>query len=190
MRQRYLLGRYAREKYTEKYKLFSPDYVQGEVYVQSTDVNRTIQSGYSELLGIYPPGVAKPRELTQGEMRSLQDGRGLPRINIRDATTINNDLGASPLPNGFVSVPIITFVDKSTDDDCAFTGCQYCNNEVNSRRYVNSNYNDYWWLANFVRDPLADALVIDYSVMDTKSFYQVYDYTDVYVAMQFEGVPF
>lgn len=33
MRQRYLLGRYAREKYTKQYDLFSPDYVNGEVYM-------------------------------------------------------------------------------------------------------------------------------------------------------------
>ena len=59
MRQRYLLGRYARERYTEKYQLLDPDYVEGQIYIQSTDVNRTIQSGYSELIGLYPPEIAK-----------------------------------------------------------------------------------------------------------------------------------
>jgi len=29
MRQRYLLGRYHRERYTEKYQLLNPDYVEG-----------------------------------------------------------------------------------------------------------------------------------------------------------------
>ena len=29
MRQRYLLGRYARERYTEKYELLDPDYIEG-----------------------------------------------------------------------------------------------------------------------------------------------------------------
>ena len=56
MRQRYLMGRYARERYTNQYKLLSSEFTPGEVYVQSTDVNRTIQSGYSELMGLYPPG--------------------------------------------------------------------------------------------------------------------------------------
>ena len=42
MRQRYLLGRYARERYTEKYQLLDPDFVEGQIYIQSTDVNRTI----------------------------------------------------------------------------------------------------------------------------------------------------
>jgi len=59
MRQRYLLGRYARERYTEKYKLLDSDYNEGQIFIQSTDVNRTIQSAYSELLGLYPPTQAK-----------------------------------------------------------------------------------------------------------------------------------
>ena len=56
MRQRYLLGRHSRERYTETYKLLSKEYDPSEVYIQSTNVNRTMQSGYSELMGLYPPG--------------------------------------------------------------------------------------------------------------------------------------
>mmetsp|Transcript_48256 Transcript_48256/g.65523 ORF Transcript_48256/g.65523 Transcript_48256/m.65523 type:complete len:131 (+) Transcript_48256:34-426(+) len=56
MRQRFLLGAYHRERYTETYPLLNPIYDPEEVYVQSTDVNRTITSAYSELLGMYPPG--------------------------------------------------------------------------------------------------------------------------------------
>ena len=47
MRQRHLLGRYNRQRYTETYPLYSPDYIPGEVYMQSTNVLRTLQSGYS-----------------------------------------------------------------------------------------------------------------------------------------------
>lgn len=120
----------------------------------------------------------------------MTSGRGLPKMSVRDATTINAALGASPLPNGFVSVPIITFVDQNVVDDCSYSGCAYANNEVTSKRYTNSNYNDYWWLANFVRDPLAESLGVDFKVMDESSFYEVYDYSDAYVAMEFEGIPF
>ncbi len=89
-----------------------------------------------------------------------------------------------------MSVPVYTFVDSNVADDLNYGGCAYANNEVNSRRYVNSNYNDYWWLADFVRDPLAESLGVDYKVMDECSFYQVYDYSDAFVAMEFEGIPF
>ena len=57
MRQRYLLGRYSRKRYTETYKLISDEYDPSQVYIQSTNVNRTMQSGYSELMGLYPPGA-------------------------------------------------------------------------------------------------------------------------------------
>jgi hypothetical protein len=88
-------------------------------------VNRTLQSGYSELMGIYPPEVAKGQQLTVGEIKSLESARGMPRMNIRDASTINQQLGANALPNGFVSVPISTFVDKNTADDVSYGGCAY-----------------------------------------------------------------
>lgn len=125
MRQRYLLGKHAREKYTEQYDLFSPDFVEGEVYVQSTDVNRTMQSGYSELMGIYPPEKAQARQLSSGELKAIQSGRGMPKMKIKNADTLNEELGANALPNGFVSVPIYTFVDKSVYDDVSYSGCGY-----------------------------------------------------------------
>jgi len=160
------------------------------VYMQSTDVNRTIQSGYSELMGIYPPQVANPPKLTTGEHKSLTTGRGMPRMNIRDASTINQQLGENPLPNGFVSVPISTFVDKSLLDDVSYSGCQYAQDEVTDRRYDDVTYQDYMWIANFVRDPLAEALGVSELVMDVQSFHDVYDYSDAFVAMEYEGLPF
>ena len=54
MRQRYLLGAYNRKRYTQDYQFLSLD--EGdydEVFTQSTNVNRTMQSGYSELMGLY-----------------------------------------------------------------------------------------------------------------------------------------
>ena len=60
MRQRYLLGRHSRERYTGQFALLSREYNPNEVYIQSTNVNRTMQSGYSELMGLYPPGLAAP----------------------------------------------------------------------------------------------------------------------------------
>ncbi len=52
-----------------------------------------MQSGYSEILGIYPPEVAKGPQLTAGEQQSLASGRGLPPMSVRDASTINAALG-------------------------------------------------------------------------------------------------
>ena len=42
MRQRYLSGRLNRERYMCDNDLLSPEYVPGEVYIQSTNLERTI----------------------------------------------------------------------------------------------------------------------------------------------------
>jgi lysosomal acid phosphatase len=47
MRQRYFLGRYNYQRYHQDLGDYSKD-----IYVQSTNVHRTLQSGYSELLGM------------------------------------------------------------------------------------------------------------------------------------------
>ena len=56
MRQRYLLGRYYFEKYWRQFiendsKKEKPVSFFDNIYVASTDVNRTIQSANSQLLG-------------------------------------------------------------------------------------------------------------------------------------------
>ena len=108
------MGRYARERYTNEFKLLNPEFTPGEVYVQSTDVNRTIQSGYSELMGLYPPGNGP--KLSQAQTNKLTTGKGMPPIKIRDAAAVNIELGLNPLPNGFVSIPITTFINLDIND--------------------------------------------------------------------------
>jgi len=56
MRQHYLLGAEMRKKYIEKLGFLSETFNHSEVYVRSTDVNRTIMSVQSHLLGLYPLG--------------------------------------------------------------------------------------------------------------------------------------
>lgn len=84
MRQRYLLGRHSRQRYTEKYHFLNPEYTPGEVYVQSTDVNRTIASGYSELMGLYPPTQGGALGLTAAERASLES-LAAPPFRVRNA---------------------------------------------------------------------------------------------------------
>ena len=86
MRERYLLGRYNRERYVEKFKFLSPQYNPSEIYIQSTNVNRTLQSAYSELLGLYPPDPNYGGErLTSKQSKRLNmEGFGLPPFVVRD----------------------------------------------------------------------------------------------------------
>ena len=53
-RQLYLLGVKVRKRYREKYNFLSDQYNPQEIYIRSTDRNRTIESIYSYLQGLYP----------------------------------------------------------------------------------------------------------------------------------------
>ena len=55
-RQLYLLGVKVRKRYIETYHLLNYEYNPQEIYIRSTDNNRTIESIYSYLQGLYPSG--------------------------------------------------------------------------------------------------------------------------------------
>ena len=77
MRQQYLLGEDMRRSYIEDVSLLSSAYKSEEVYVRSTNVNRTIMSAYSQLMGLFPESAERtpkhnyselsPIKLTMGE---------------------------------------------------------------------------------------------------------------------------
>ena len=56
-RMLYLLGVKVRKRYIETYKLLSNEYNPQEIYIRSTDVNRTIESILSYIQGLYPEGT-------------------------------------------------------------------------------------------------------------------------------------
>ena len=56
-RMLYLLGVKTRKRYVDKYNLLSKEYNPQEIYIRSTDVNRTIESIESLLQGLYPIGT-------------------------------------------------------------------------------------------------------------------------------------
>ncbi|MBS0288637.1 MAG: histidine-type phosphatase [Proteobacteria bacterium] len=78
MRACYEFGVSLRKKYIEEKHLISAKYHQDEIYVRSTDYDRTIQSAQSILLGLFPMGTG-------------------PMLK-----------GESSLPNGFQPIPIHT----------------------------------------------------------------------------------
>jgi len=95
MRERHMLGRFNRERYVDQYKLLSPEYNPSEIFIQSTNVNRTMQSEYSELLGLYPPN----EQVDYVTPKAIQNSK-LP-FNVRDAHILNDILEEVPLPFGF-----------------------------------------------------------------------------------------
>ena len=99
MRQRYMKGRQNRVRYQVQYQLLSEKYVPGEVFIQSSHLPRCIQSGYSELMGLYA--------LENDESSSLMDTKVDVPFNVRDADTIAEKLGAQALPHGLTAIPVM-----------------------------------------------------------------------------------
>lgn len=65
MRQRFLLGAYNRQRYMEDYQLLNRVEGDEEVLFMSTIVNRTMQSGYAEIMGMFPPTLSNKNSTTR-----------------------------------------------------------------------------------------------------------------------------
>ena len=58
-RMHYLLGVRNRKRFIQNYKFLNENYDPQEILIYSTDVNRTIQSIYSQLQGLFPFGTGR-----------------------------------------------------------------------------------------------------------------------------------
>lgn len=72
------------------------------------------------------------------------------------------------MPNGFISVPIFTYMDKNLNDD--LSGCKFVDSVTAEIRNDNSNFIDYWYLADYTRDSLGVALNVEKDEMKSKTF--------------------
>jgi len=157
--------------------------------MQSTDVERTLQSGYSELLGIYPPGESGAFKLSQANLSALQS-RGFPPLRVRNASKINEDLGEDALPNGMTSLPVPTFINDSLLDDCSYNGCPYVVSAESQRRASpeeEHTYGPYKYIAINIRDPVQTALNLTDEQVDTATFTDTYHWTDTIRCLKFDG---
>lgn len=123
MRERMILGRHSRDKYINHVKKrFLEDFNnENDLYVQSTDVYRTLQSVKSELLGFFPPGTAE--KLTEGEKEALKEGKTQNGFNIRNRDEINEKLKDEAVWGGYNIQPVFTFSEKGASRDIDYSGC-------------------------------------------------------------------
>lgn len=96
MRQHYNLGRALRKIYIEENQFLSPNFNPEEMFVQSTDVNRTIVSVLSQLYGFYPLGSGP--KLPEGLNTSFEE----PPFAYLEKTK-ETDFG---LPFAFQPIPV------------------------------------------------------------------------------------
>jgi hypothetical protein len=93
--------------------------------VISTDITRTLQSGYSELIGLYPPGSSGDGITMNGAFNEKQ----LPPLKIRQRESANNGT-IGPMLNGYVPIPIYNYLEDNIND---FEYCPYAD-EIHSDR--------------------------------------------------------
>ena len=84
-----------------------------------------MQSGYSELMGLYPP---EPDNLEAGREIPWLDRVSMPPFNVRDSIEINTKLGKSPLPHSHTAVPLFN-VEKTNLKSFRPGGCQFVSDE-------------------------------------------------------------
>lgn len=99
-RQHYLIGAKHRNKLIDVYGLLSDTFDPQEIFIISTDVNRTIMSAYSEINSWYPMGTSV-RDLT-GDERDY----AVPPFEVVDKSKILAKLRDAPTLSGFQPIPI------------------------------------------------------------------------------------
>lgn len=99
-RMHYLNGYQFRRRYIVQHQLFGPFYDPEEVYIRSTDVNRTLMSAQSQLYGLFPDGPS----LRTPELNVT----AVPPIQIENLYNITHGLGQSALLKNYQPLPIYT----------------------------------------------------------------------------------
>ena len=100
MRQHYLIGAEFRHRYIDEAKLISEKFNSTEIHLKSTDTERTIDSGLSQMVGIFPP------EVCQQTLNSWQQTHALPPMKIDGADKIIKKLKEKALPDCINLLPI------------------------------------------------------------------------------------
>jgi len=102
MRMHYLLGTELRKRFVDDTGFLSARFDQSEIYVRSTDTNRTIQSVESQLMGLFPLGTGPT--LKNVAVADL----AVPPMTVRDLHKQQAMLGLDALPGQYQPVPVNT----------------------------------------------------------------------------------
>ena len=102
-RQNLLLGYRHYLRYVKNYTLLNSIYDPKEILIYSSDTNRTIQSSYAQMHGLYLKGPKlKPEAITNA----------VPPVNSFYFSKENQELNDSALPNDIVLVPVHLFYEN------------------------------------------------------------------------------
>ncbi|CDW80941.1 histidine acid phosphatase family protein [Stylonychia lemnae] len=190
MRQKLLLGKYNRLRYIDQLQFIDETYNPNQIFVESTDVHRTLQSAYSELMGLYPQVQST---ITQGERESLSSGKGMPKIKIRNPKDLNKalynkeDLGSTI--DGYTLIPVYNYINTNNDD---FESCPKADDE-SSYNYNKNAEKIFADVSSYIVPSIRKALGKsqnmtddEISKLDFKGCYRIQDKIKGYT---FEGYP-
>lgn len=102
MRQHYFIGQVLRTRYVQNEKLIMPFYYQPEIFVYSSDHNRTLMSAESQIQGLFPNGTG-PNLRSSAMIKTA-----VPPVNVANLNTLINSLNMSALPGNLQLTPIHT----------------------------------------------------------------------------------
>jgi len=198
MRQRYLLGRYHYEKY--RFQIDFKDMIENShlehANVISTDVYRTIQSGYSELTGLSQHYQEEhPMLLTEKQLRSVKtfSATRMP-FQVRQMTEISN-LGHNATVLGFIPIPIYTYLGAYDDglvdsNPIDASGCPFAGAVDGARWKTKVPYAGYTWLMNDLKEGFKKQFgpLFNETKYDELDFNTAYNYGDVIFSQRFAKI--
>mmetsp|Transcript_22038 Transcript_22038/g.27075 ORF Transcript_22038/g.27075 Transcript_22038/m.27075 type:complete len:124 (-) Transcript_22038:738-1109(-) len=113
------------------------------------------------------------------------EGVASPPLKVRGS---QKKLGDSPLPNGYIQMPIFNHIEPSMADDLELTGCDYVNNVDGYRFPAEDTYFSVEWLKEDLRAPISDAFNLTKEASENMSFMDLYGMCDVIQSNIFEGL--
>jgi hypothetical protein len=101
-RQHYLIGAEMRHRYIEKEPLISKYYNSSEVFFRSSNLERTLESTESQLMGLYPPYDCK------NKLNDFQQKNARPPFEFEGLDEMIAELGEEALPDCYTLPPIFS----------------------------------------------------------------------------------
>lgn len=148
MRQHFLIGSELRQRYVVNQEVISGQFNESQVWLQSSDVNRTLMSAESQITGLFPQGPSIDIDLADAF---------IPPIQIPDLSNQLDALGTSALPYQRQSFPVHTV---PSAEDLMLRPVKACQAIVNYNNQLiqTTAYNDTAYSSPLVTEILAEVL--------------------------------
>ena len=115
MLQQYIIGKNIKHKYIDNINLISGIYNETEIYVQSTQVDRTLESAKSQILGIF--------SFTPSQLFGDNTNFNFHEIIGEERENILEELNLEETVDNFSMIPIHTSHVNKEDEVLGYTNC-------------------------------------------------------------------